>query len=79
MSKMSEKLVTIGEYHNDMDAHLARIALETEGIEACVMGDFLAGTSRFGTPKEQLRVLYSDTEKAKKILAENTEEECDEG
>ena len=74
MNRKNEKLVTIGEYRYDTDAHLARIALEAEGIEACVMGDFLAGTPRFGTPKVQLRVLCSDAEKAKKILAEQIQQ-----
>jgi len=66
----NEKLITIGEFGYDADAHLARIALEVEGIEACVMGDFLAGTPKFGIPKVELKVKASDIEKARQVLAQ---------
>ena len=69
-----EKLVTISEFGYDADAHLARIALEAEGIEACVMGDLLAGTPKFGIPKVELKVKASDAEKASRILAEHKQQ-----
>jgi hypothetical protein len=74
MSRKHEKLITIGEFGYDADAHLARIALEAAGIEACVMGDFLAGTPKFGIPKVELKVKASDAEKAKRILVEQDQQ-----
>jgi hypothetical protein len=69
VSLKREKLVTIFEFGYDADAHLARIALEVGGIEACVMGDLLMAPYKFGIPKVQLKVKASDAEKAKQILA----------
>ena len=74
MSRKHEKLVKIAEFGYDADAHLARIELEAEGVEACVVGDFLAGTPRFGIPKVELKVKASDAEKASRILAERNQQ-----
>ena len=68
-----EKLVKIGEFGYDADAHLARIALEAEGIEACVMGDLLIAPYKFGIPKVELKVKASDAEKARQILAKQNQ------
>jgi hypothetical protein len=37
--EMAERLVTIAKYTNSMDAHLARIRLEENGIESSIMGE----------------------------------------
>jgi hypothetical protein len=70
MSRKREKLVTIASYRYDADAHLARIALEVEGMEACVMGDFLMAPYKFGIPNGEVKVKASDAEKAIRILTE---------
>jgi len=74
MSRKCEKLVKIGEFGYDADAHLARIALEAEGIKACVMGDLLMDPYKFGIPKVELKVKASDAEKAIRILAEQNQQ-----
>ena len=74
MSHKREKLITIGEFGYDADAHLARIALEVAGIESCVMGGILAGNPKFGIPKVELKVKVSDAEKAKQVLAEDNQQ-----
>ncbi len=74
ISRKREKLVKIGEFGYDADAHLARIALEAEGIEACVMGDLLMAPYKFGIPKVELKVKASDAEKAIRILAEQNQQ-----
>ena len=65
-----QELITIAEFLNDTDAHLARIALEEAGVRACVMGDLLMSVSpKVGMPKVELKVTVSDVEKAKQVLA----------
>jgi len=67
----NERLVTIAEFGYDMDAHLARIALEAAGIKAVVMGDtLLAAMPEFGMPKIELKAKMSDAERAREILAQ---------
>ena len=66
---MNERLVTVAEFINDIDAHMARIVLEEEGIEAFVLGDQLMNIApKAGIPRVELLVKQSDTEKAKEIL-----------
>ncbi len=72
-----EKLVKIGKCGYDADAHLARIALEVEGIEACVMGDLLMAPCKFGIPKVELKVRASDAERAMWILSEQNKQDTE--
>ena len=69
---MADKLVTIAEYMDSMQAEMAKQVLADFGIKSTLMGqhgtDVLAGVPAFATVK--LQVLESDTDKAKQILEE---------
>ncbi len=64
-----KKLVTAGGFSNSMDAHMARLALENEGVEAFVEGDLLPYPGIAGEVNViQIWVKSDDLQRAKKIL-----------
>ena len=74
-----EKLVTIAEFNDDLQAHMMRIELEAAGIEVFVMGDQLMSVvPKAGIPRVEVCVRTSDVEKAKQVLAEQEPLEDDE-
>lgn len=73
-----EALVTIAEFENDFDAEIARVALETGGIRAVVLGgDLVANMPPLQEVRLRLQVLAGDVEKAQQILTEMEQESGD--
>jgi len=64
-----EKLVKIAKFMDDVEAQTMRAQLESEGIEAIVMGDKLMASGPYGgiVPVE-VYVKASDIERAQQIL-----------
>ena len=73
-----EALVTVAEFENDFDAEIARVALETGGIRAVVLGgDLVANMPPLQEVRLRLQVLAGDAEKAMQILQEMEQESGD--
>jgi hypothetical protein len=73
-----EALVTIAEFENDFDAEIARVALETGGIRAVILGgDLVANMPPLQEVRLRLQVLAGDAEKAQQILQEMEQESGD--
>lgn len=73
-----EALVTVAEFENDFDAEIARVALETGGIRAVVLGgDLVANMPPLQEVRLRLQVLAGDAEKALQILQEMEQESGD--
>jgi len=73
-----EALVTVAEFENDFDAEIARVALETGGIRAVVLGgDLVANMPPLQEVRLRLQVLAGDVEKAKQILDEMEQQSGD--
>ena len=73
-----EALVTVAEFENDFDAEIARVALETGGIRAVVLGgDLVANMPPIQEVRLQLQVLAGDFEKARQILDEMEQQSGD--
>lgn len=65
---MDDKLVTIAQFGDDIDAQMARAVLESNGINAVIAGEnitTLYSQALFGL---ELQVFAADAEKAKQIL-----------
>lgn len=61
--------MTIAEYGSSFDAQMAKMTLESNGIEAFVAGENLLWISpKAGIPKVEVKVLACDVEKAKQII-----------
>ncbi|MGD0338280.1 MAG: DUF2007 domain-containing protein [Bacteroidota bacterium] len=73
---MEEKQVVVGEYENEIDAEIAKGHLEASGIPASLIKDDGGGMlpSLQNAQGVQLLVAETHSEKAKKILKENTYE-----
>ncbi|NLW83356.1 MAG: DUF2007 domain-containing protein [Phycisphaerae bacterium] len=69
----NERLVTVGEFENEMDAKLAKLALEQEGI-ACSLagGDLISVIPYLNVIHVELQVFERDAERAVEILNEMT-------
>lgn len=67
--KENQKLVTIAEYDNSMDAELAKMTLENEGIETVIMGEPI-GSSLYPVfdPYVKVQVFEDDADRAKQLL-----------
>ena len=68
---MADKLVTIAEFANNVEAQMTGEALELEGIEYFIADEHIASIAPHLTHVVggiKLRVKESDAEKAKKIL-----------
>ncbi len=73
-----EALVTVGEFENDFDAEIARVALENGGIRAVILGgDLVANMPPLREVRLRLQVFAGDVEKAKQILHEMEQESGD--
>jgi len=74
--KMDDKLVTIAEFQSDLDAQMAKSALESNGISAIIVGgnikDLLPAD---GMLNVQLQVFDRDAQRAKTIL-DSQGEQC---
>ncbi len=67
---MEDKLVTVAQFDNAFDAGLAKMRLESEGIEAVVVGaDLVANMYTIDAIKVQLQVFEKDIERAEAVLA----------
>jgi Zn-dependent membrane protease YugP len=67
--KEDQKLITIAEYDNSMDAELAKMTLENAGIESVIVGE-LAGVSLYHVfdPYIKVQVFDEDADRARKLL-----------
>ena len=71
MSIMADKLVTIAEYMDSMQAEMARQVLEDFDIKAVVIGENAANTCLAPTViTAKLQVFESNADEAKQILEE---------
>lgn len=84
MSTSTENLVTLAELSTDMEAAMIIAALEREGIEAFMKGEFTAGFRAEAPSWPKVEVRESDCERARSILDSfeveqnvTTEEEID--
>ncbi len=67
---MEDKLVTAGEFENSFEAEIVKVRLETEGIEAIVVGgNLVAYRGTVGPIKVELQVFEKDAQKAAQIIA----------
>lgn len=75
----NERLVTIGEFENEVDAKLAKLALEQEGI-ACSLsgGDLMMNLPIQSLVSIELQVFERDAERALEILDEIEGDDADE-
>ena len=66
---MDDKLVTIAEYGSSFDARMTKMNLESNGIEAVIVGEeLLCIAPKAGIPNIQVKVLACDVEKSKQII-----------
>ena len=68
---MDDKLITIAEYHEHLEAQMLKDYLEAEGIKAVIIGEKIHGLYPLsGMQNVQVQVFQNDVEKATKILDE---------
>ena len=68
---MADQFVTVGEFGNNFDAQLARMALENEGIKVIVIGENLDAIQPYSSLNPiKLQVPRSDAVRAIEILKE---------
>jgi hypothetical protein len=72
---MTDKLITIANYSDSLQAELSKAALENEGIASVIIEDVTHNLFGFATDKIKLQVKQSDAEKALEILRTETERE----
>jgi len=67
---MSDKLVTIAEFPDELDASIAKMRLDSNGIESVVVGGSLVGGAYTGLPfcRIKLQVTADKAEEAAEIL-----------
>jgi len=66
---MSDKLITIATFGNNLDAQLAQMRLEANDIKSTIVGDNIMGSYPVeGILNIELQVFEDDLERAKKIL-----------
>jgi hypothetical protein len=68
MTTSTETLVTLSELSTDMEASMIIAALEREGIEAFMKGEFTAGFRAEAPSWPKVEVRESDYERARAIL-----------
>ena len=72
---MEDKLITIAEFENGIQADLSRQTLEDFGIKAVVTGQNASNIYGGAIERPALQVMQSQAQKAKEILeSEKTEE-----
>ena len=66
---MDDKLITIAEFNENLEAQMARATLESNGIKAVITGENIKGLLPVdGMLNVELQVFAADAEKAKKLL-----------
>lgn len=68
---MSDKLITVATFDNDLDAQLARMRLETNDIKSTIVGENIMAIGLYPLGvivKIELQVFENDLERAKEIL-----------
>jgi len=66
---MDDKLVTIAEFASSLEAQFAKSALQSEGINAIIVGDNIKDLlPADGMLNVQLQIFARDIEKAKAVL-----------
>ncbi len=76
-----DKLVTLAAFETGLDANLAKIALETNGIKSIVVGEDLYNVPIVNCVRIELQVFARDVDKARAILATHesqADQECEE-
>ena len=72
---MNEKLVTIAEFGDSLEAQMAKSQLESKGIKAMVVGHAIKGLlPADGMLNVQLKIFTKDAEEAKTILGSSENE-----
>ncbi|HOK66560.1 MAG TPA: DUF2007 domain-containing protein [Anaerohalosphaeraceae bacterium] len=67
----AQKLITVAQYADPIEAQLARIALEEAGIRCVVLGEpVVSGLYPTGVFPVSLQVLETDAERAASVLNE---------
>ncbi len=61
-------MVVLAEYNNTMQAEMAKVMLESNGIEVSMRNEYMANTIPTGVMPVQLVVCESDFEQAKALL-----------
>jgi hypothetical protein len=66
---MDDKIVTIAEFQNDLEAQMAKSTLQSEGINAIIVGESIKDLlPADGMLNVQLQVFARDAEQARTIL-----------
>ena len=76
-----DKLVTLAAFETGLDANLAKIALETNGIKSIVVGEDLYNVPIVNCVRIELQVFARDVDKARAILDTHqgqAHQECEE-
>ena len=74
---MPDKLVTIAQFPDSFEAHLAQMSLEAEGIRSVIVGEnLMTSFPQIGHFRIEIQVLSNDAGKAIEVLesAEKQEE-----
>ena len=76
-----DKLVTLAAFETGLDANLAKIALDNNGIKSIVVGEDLYNVPIVNCVRIELQVFARDVDKARSILATHesqAHQECEE-
>ena len=66
---MDDKLITIVEFQNDIEAQMAKAALQADGIDAIIVGGAVKDLLPVdGMLNVELQVFASDAQRAKAVL-----------
>lgn len=71
LSIMVEKLITVGNFDEPMEAHIAKARLDAQGIRCFLSGEFFVGTYWLLSKADggvKLKVKLSDADRAREIL-----------
>jgi hypothetical protein len=75
---MEEKFVTVARFDNNMDAHLAQILLEENGIESTIVGEESANVLPIAQiTSVELCVAAEKADEAKRILESKGQDEVE--
>jgi hypothetical protein len=67
--KEDQKLVTIAEYENSMDAELAKLALDNAGIQSVILGEPIhCSLYPVFSPYVKVQVFEEDADRARHLL-----------
>lgn len=75
IKSMSDELITVSEFDTAIEAEIAKLELENNGINSVVVGDNTATMlPNINCIKVEIKVMDSDVEKAKGILGSHGED-----